>query len=156
MRDIQGLKSRKDVASLMKVMQYPGDATYGHAVPTYFERYFYLMNWAAIHLECCSCDLDMDEINPDWCLQWEHQILLEEKSVTISPSDYPVASISQPGRLFEVLAMVIAKIRDLYGIPIIGYVHDEPFVLPSDDHPEYYNCPNAEMKARVMIYDHRI
>ena len=49
--------------------------------------------------------------------------------------------------------MVLAKIRDLYGIPLIGYVRDEPFVLPSDDHPEYYNYPNAEMKARVMIYD---
>ena len=95
----------------------------------------------------------MDEINPDWCLQWEHQILREEKSVNISPSDYPVASISQPNRLFEVLAMVLAKIRDLYGIHLIGYVRDEPLVLPSDYHPEYYNFPDAQMKARVMIYD---
>ena len=55
--------------------------------------------------------------------------------------------------MFEVLAMVLAKIRDLYGIPLIGYVRDEPFVLTSDDHPEYYNFSNAEMKARVMIYD---
>ena len=49
--------------------------------------------------------------------------------------------------------MVLAKICDLYGIPLIGYVRDEPFVLPNDDHPEYYNYPDAEMKARVMIYD---
>ena len=95
----------------------------------------------------------MDKINPERCLQWGHQILLEEKSVNISLSDYPVSSIIQPGRLFEVLAMVLSKILDLYGIPLIRYVRDEPFVLPSDDHPEYYNCPNAEMKARVMIYD---
>ena len=49
--------------------------------------------------------------------------------------------------------MVLAKIRDLYGIPLIGYVRDEPFILPNDDDPEYYNCPDAEMKGRVMIYD---
>ena len=49
--------------------------------------------------------------------------------------------------------MVLAKIRDLYVIPLIGYVRDGPFLLPSDDHPEYYDCPDAEMKARVMIYD---
>ena len=78
-----------------------------------------------MHLERCSRELDMEEINPDWCLQWEHQILLEEKSIQISSSDYPVASITQPGRLFEVLAMFLAKIRDLYGIPLIGYVRDE-------------------------------
>ena len=153
MSDLQGLKTRKDVSSLMKVMRSPGNVTYGHAVPASFERYFYLMTWAAMHLERCSCDLDMDEINPDWCLQWENQILLEENIVNISPSDYPVASISQPGRLFEVLVTVLSNICDLYGIPLIGYVRNEPFVLPSDDHPEYYNCPNAEMKARVMIYD---
>ena len=94
----------------------------------------------------------MEEINPDWCLQWEHQILLEEKSVNISPSDYTVASINHPGRLFEVLAMVLANIRDLYSIPLIGYVRNEPFVLPNDDHREYYNSPGAEMKARVIIY----
>ena len=76
MSDIQDLKTRKDVDSLMKVMQYSGDATYGHAVPASFERYFYLMTWAAMHLERCSCDLDMEEINSDWCLQREHQILL--------------------------------------------------------------------------------
>ena len=76
-----------------------------------------------------------------------------EKSVNISPSDYPVAGISQPGILFEVIVMVLAKICDLYGIPLIGYVRDEPFVLPSYDHPEYYNCPDPEMKAQVMIYD---
>ena len=74
--DLQGLKKRKDVASLIKVMRSPGDATYRHDVPASFERYFYLMTWAAMHLESCSRDLDMDEINPDWCLQWEHQILL--------------------------------------------------------------------------------
>ena len=68
MSDLQGLKTRKDVTSLMKVMRSPGDATYGHAVPASFDRYFYLMTWAAMHLESCSCDLDMDEINPDWCL----------------------------------------------------------------------------------------
>ena len=95
----------------------------------------------------------MDEINPDWCLQWDHHILLEEKSINISPSDYPVASITQPGRLFEVLAMVLDKIRELYGIPLIGYVRYEPFVLPNDDHREYYIFPDAEMKARVLIYD---
>ena len=106
-----------------------------------------------MHLESCSRDLGMDKINPYWCLQCEHHILFEEKSVNISPYDYPVASISQPRRFFEVLVMVLAKIRDLYGIPLIGYVRDEPFVLPSDDHPEYNNCPDAEMKARVMIYD---
>ena len=49
--------------------------------------------------------------------------------------------------------MVLAKIRDLYVIPLIGYVRNEPFVLPNDDHREYYNCPDAEMKVRVMIYD---
>ena len=49
--------------------------------------------------------------------------------------------------------MVLAKISDLYGITLIGYVRDEPFVLTNDDHREYYNCPDAEMKARVMIYD---
>ena len=43
MSDLQGLKTRKDVSRLMKVMRYPGDATYGHAVPASFERYFYLM-----------------------------------------------------------------------------------------------------------------
>ena len=106
-----------------------------------------------MHIERCSRDLDMDEINPDWCLQWEHQILLEEKSVNISPSDYPVASIIQSGIFFEVLAMVLAKIRDLYDITRIGYVRDEPFVLPSDDHKEYYNFPDAEMKSRIMIYE---
>ena len=131
----------------------PGDATYGHAVPASFEGYLYLMTWAAMHLECCSRDLDMDKINPDWCLQWDHQILLEEKSINTSPSDYPVASITQPGRFFEVIAMVLAKIRDRYGIPLIWYVRYEPFVLPNDYHREYYNCPDAEMKARVMIYD---
>ena len=36
MSDLQGLKTRKDVASLMKVMRSPGDATYGHAVPASF------------------------------------------------------------------------------------------------------------------------
>ena len=82
------------------------------------------MTLVAMHIERCSCDLDMDEINPDWCLQWEHQILLEEKSVNIYPSDYPVASITRPGRLFEVLLIVLAKIRDLYGIRIIGYVRN--------------------------------
>ena len=92
-------------------------------------------------------------VHPDWCLQWENQILLEENSINISPSNYPVASITQPAILFEVLAMVLAKIRDLYGIPLIRYVRDEPFVLPNDDHCEYYNCPDAEMKAQVMIYD---
>ena len=153
MSDLQGLKTRKDVASLMKVMRSPGDATYGHAVPASFERYFYLMTWAAMHLEHCSCDLDMDEINPDLFLQWEHQIPLEEKSVYIYPSDYPVSIITQPGRLFELPAIVLAKIRDIYGIPLIRYVRDEPFVLPNDDHNEYYNCPDAEMKAQVMIYD---
>ena len=111
------------------------------------------MNWVAMHLERCSCDLDVDKINPGWCLQWEHQILLEEKSVNIPPSDYPVASISHPCRLFEVLAIVLAKIRDLYGIPLIGYVRDEPFVQPNDDDLEYYNCPEAEIKSRVMIYN---
>ena len=30
---LQGLKTRKDFASLVKVMKSPGDATYGHAVP---------------------------------------------------------------------------------------------------------------------------
>ena len=135
MSDLQGLMTRKDVASLMKVMRSPSDATYVHAFPVSFELYFYLTTWLAMHLKRCSRDLDMDEINPDWCLQWEHQILLEENSVNVSPSDYPVASISQPGRLFEVLAMVLAKIRDLYGIPIIGYVRDEPFVLPNYDDP---------------------
>ena len=113
MSDLQVLKTRKDVSSLMKFMQSPVDATYGHAVPASFKRYFYRMTWAAMHLECCSRDLDMDEINPDWCLQWEHHILLEENSINISPSDYPVASITQPGRFFEVIAMVLAKIRDL-------------------------------------------
>ena len=49
--------------------------------------------------------------------------------------------------------MVLAKIRDLYGIPLIGYVRDEHFLLPNDDHREYYNFPDAEMKARVVIYD---
>ena len=131
----------------------PGDATYGHAIPASFERYFYLMTWAAMHLEHCSRDLDMDEINPYWCLQWEHQILLEEKSINISLSNYHVASITQPGRLFEVLAMVLAKIRYLYGIPLIGYVRNEPFVLTNDDHREYYNCPDAEMEAWIMIYN---
>ena len=92
------------------------------------------------------------KINPDWCLQWENNILLEEKIINISPSDYTVASISQPGRLFEVIAMVLAKIRDLC-IPLIGYVRDEPFVLPNDDHREYYIFSDAEMKAWVMIYD---
>ena len=105
-----------------------------------------------MHLEHCSRNLDMDEINHDWCLQWEHQILLEENIVNIFPSDYPVASIIQPGRLFEVIAMVLAKNRNLYGIPLIGYVRDEPCVLPNDDDPEYYNCPDA-VKAWVMIYD---
>ena len=70
MSDLQGLKTRKDVASLTRIMRSPGDATYGHAVPASFERYFYLMTWAAMHLERCSRDLDMDKINPDWCLQW--------------------------------------------------------------------------------------
>ena len=51
------------------------------------------------------------------------------------------------------LAIVLAKIRDLCGIPLIRYVNDEPFLLPNDDHPEYYNCPYAEMKSQVMIYD---
>ena len=51
------------------------------------------------------------------------------------------------------LAIVLAKICDLYGIPFIGYVCDEPFVLTNDDHREYYNFPDAEMKARLMIYD---
>ena len=51
------------------------------------------------------------------------------------------------------LATVLAKIRDLYVIPLIGYVCNEPFVQPNDDDPEYYNCPDAEMKARLMIYD---
>ena len=92
MSDLQGLNTRKDVASLMKVMRSPGDATYGHSVTASFEWYFYLMTWAVMHLELFSRDLDMDEINPDWCLQWEHQILLEEKSINISPSDYPVDS----------------------------------------------------------------
>ena len=69
MSDLQGLKTSKDVPSLMKVVRSPCDATYVHAVPAYFERYFYLMTWAAMHLERCSRDLDMDEINPDWCLQ---------------------------------------------------------------------------------------
>ena len=82
----------------MKVMQSPGDATYGHDVLASFERYFFLMNWAVMHLERCSCDLDVDKINPYWCLQWEHQVLLEENSINISPYDYPVSSISQPGR----------------------------------------------------------
>ena len=77
MSDLQGLNTRKDVASLIKVMHSPGDATYVNAVPASFERYFYLMTWATMHLERCSRDLDMDKINPDWCLQWEHQILLE-------------------------------------------------------------------------------
>ena len=36
MSDLKGLKTRKDFASLMMVMQYPGDATYGHAVPASF------------------------------------------------------------------------------------------------------------------------
>ena len=49
--------------------------------------------------------------------------------------------------------MVLAKIRELAGSPLIGYVRDEPFVLPRDDHPEYYNCPDDKMRARVMIYD---
>ena len=49
--------------------------------------------------------------------------------------------------------MVLAKIRDPYSIPLIRYVRDEPFVLPNDDHCEYYNFPDAEMKAWVMIYD---
>ena len=69
MSDLQGLKTRKDVASLMKFVQSPGDATYGHAVPASFEQYFYITTWAGMHLEPCSCDLDMDEINPDWCPQ---------------------------------------------------------------------------------------
>ena len=72
MSDLQGLNTRKDVYSLMKVMQSPGDATYGHAVSASFERYFYLMTWTVMHLERCSREIDMDEINPDWCLQWEH------------------------------------------------------------------------------------
>ena len=153
MIDLHGLKTRKDVTRLMKVIRSPGDATYRHAVPASFERYLYQMTWAAMHLERCSRDLDMDEINPDWCLQWEHQILLEEKSINIYPSDYPIASITQHGRLFEVLVMVLANIRDLYGIPLISYVRDEPFVLTNDYHHEYYNCADAEMKAQVMIYD---
>ena len=65
MSNLQGLKTRKDVTSLMKVMQSPGDATYIHAVHSSFERYFYLMIWAAMHLERCSRDLDMDKINSD-------------------------------------------------------------------------------------------
>ena len=69
MSDLQGLKTRKDVTSLTKVMRSPGDATYRHAVPPSFERYLYLMTWAAMHLERFSRGLDMDEINPDWCLQ---------------------------------------------------------------------------------------
>ena len=77
MSDLQGLDTRKDITSLMKVMQPTGDSTYGHAVLASFEWYFYLMTWAAMYLERCSRDLDMDKINPDWCLQWEHQILLE-------------------------------------------------------------------------------
>ena len=153
MSDLQGSKSRKDVTSLMNVMRSPGDATYGYSVTASFERCFYIMTWAAMYLERCSRDLDMDEINPDWCLQWEHQILLEEKNVNISPYDYPVASISQTDRLFELLFMVLANIRDLYGIPLIGYVRYETFILPSDDHRGYYNRPDAEMKAQVMIYD---
>ena len=60
MSDIQGLKTRKDVASLIKVMRSPGDATYRHAISASFERYFYLMTWVAMHLERCSRDLDMD------------------------------------------------------------------------------------------------
>ena len=55
--------------------------------------------------------------------------------------------------MFEVLAMILAKIRGLYGIPLIGYVRDEQFLMPNDNHREYYNCPDAEMKARLMIYD---
>ena len=70
MSNLQGLKTRNDVARLMKVMQSTGDATYGHYVPASIERYFYLMTWAAMHLEHFSRDLDMDKINPDWCLQW--------------------------------------------------------------------------------------
>ena len=57
---LQGLKTRKDVASLMKVMRSPGDATYGHAVPASFERYFYLITWAEMHLKRFSRDLDME------------------------------------------------------------------------------------------------
>ena len=53
MSDLQGLKTRKDVASLMKVMRPPSDATYVNAVPAYFERYFYLINLAAMHIERC-------------------------------------------------------------------------------------------------------
>ena len=49
--------------------------------------------------------------------------------------------------------MVLSKIRDLCGIPLIRYVNDEPFLLPNDDHPECYNCPDVEIKARVIIYD---
>ena len=60
MSDLQGLKTSKDVPSLMKVVRSPCDATYVHAVPAYFERYFYLMTWAAMHLERCSRDLYMD------------------------------------------------------------------------------------------------
>ena len=60
MSDLKGLKTRKEVSSLMKVMQYPGDAIYEHPVPASFERYFYLITWAAMHFERCSCDLDMD------------------------------------------------------------------------------------------------
>ena len=69
MSDLQGLKTRKDVASPMKVMRSHGDVTYGHAVPASFEWFFYLMTWAAMHLELFSRDIDMDKINPDWCLQ---------------------------------------------------------------------------------------
>ena len=69
---LQGLETRKDATSLMKVIRSPGDTTYIHAVPASFERYFYLMTWAAIYLERCSRDLDMDEVNPNWFLQWEH------------------------------------------------------------------------------------
>ena len=81
MSDLKGLKTRKDITSLTKVMRSLGEATCGLAVPASFEWYFYLSTWAAMHLERCSRDLDMEKINPDWCLQWEHQILLEEKSI---------------------------------------------------------------------------
>ena len=45
----------------MEVMRALGDATYGHAVPESFERYIYLMTWAAMHLERCSHDLDTEK-----------------------------------------------------------------------------------------------
>ena len=51
MSDLQGLNTRKYVVSLMKFMRSSGDATYGHDVPASFERYFYLMTLAAVHLE---------------------------------------------------------------------------------------------------------